>query len=81
MSDAIQSAVNVTLTQSALPVSLEPGDETLMITLSLGVLLAWAEERIAPLAEGWWCILLQFQARDNVSALGEIAGIEEITSA
>ena len=46
MIDAIQSAMNLTLTQSATLVALEPGDKALMITLSFGVLLAWAEERM-----------------------------------
>ena len=77
MIDAIQSAMNVTLTQSAMPVSLEPGDEALMITLSFGVLLAWAEERMAPLPEDWRCILLNVQARGNVSAFSGVAAIED----
>ena len=81
MIDAIQSVMNVTLTQSAMPVSLEPGDEALMITLSFGVLLAWAEERMAPLPEDWRCILLNVQARGNVSAFSRVAAIEEVTSA
>jgi hypothetical protein len=81
MIDAIQSAMNVPLTQSAMPVSLEPGDEALMITLSFGVLLAWAEERMAPLPQDWRCILLKVQARSNASAFSGVAAIEEITSA
>jgi hypothetical protein len=79
--DAIQSAMNITLTQSATPVALEPGDEALMITLSFGVLLAWTEQRMAPLPEDWRCTLLEVQVRGNVSAFRGVAAVEEVTSA
>src|SRR4051812_27824663 len=81
MIDAIQSAMDVALTQSAMPVSLEPGDEALLITLSFGVLLAWAEEKMAPLPEDWRCILLKVQARGSVAALSGGEAIKEVTSA
>jgi hypothetical protein len=80
MIDAIQSAANVTLTQSAMPVSLEPGDEALMITLSFGVLLAWAEERLAPLEEDWRCILIKVRARDDIAAFSRMAAIDQVSS-
>jgi len=81
MIEAIQSAMNLTLTQSATPVALEPGDEALMITLSFGVLLAWAEERMAPLPGDWRCTLLEVQDHRNVSAFTEAAAVEEVTPA
>ena len=81
MIDAIQSAMNVTLTQTAMPVSLEPGDEAPMITLSFGVLLAWAERRMTPPPEDWRCILLKVQARGSVSALSGVATLGEVTRA
>ncbi|HEY1216807.1 MAG TPA: hypothetical protein VGE93_24545 [Bryobacteraceae bacterium] len=70
MIDAIQSAMDVTLTQSAMPVSTEPGDEALLITLSFGVLLAWAEERMPPLPEDWRCILLKVKGRSSRQRIG-----------
>ena len=39
-----------------------PGDEALLITLSYGVLLAWAEGKIAPLPEDWRCFSLTVKA-------------------
>lgn len=76
MIDAIESAMGISLTQSAGPVSLEPGDEALLITLSFGVLLAWAQERITPLPEDWRCILLRVQSRAAAPAQGLTAVID-----
>jgi hypothetical protein len=55
---AVQTAMSFPLSQSDAPVALQPGDEALLITLSFSVLLAWAEDNIAPLREDWRCILL-----------------------
>ena len=54
--------------QSADQMTLHPGDETLLITLSFGVLLAWAEGQIVPLAEDWRCVLLTVEAAAAVSS-------------
>ena len=45
---AVQAALGFTLSQSDASVALQPGDEALLITLSFSVLLAWAEDNIAP---------------------------------
>ena len=58
MISAVQTAMSFPLSQSDVPVTLQPGDEALLITLSFSVLLAWAEDNIAPLREDWRCILL-----------------------
>lgn len=50
---AIETAMGVTLKQTDVAMSLHPGDEALLITLSFGVLLAWAEGYIVPLEEDW----------------------------
>jgi hypothetical protein len=55
---AVELGMGVTLTPADGPLSLRPGDEALLINLSFGVLLAWVEGKIAPLAEDWRCSLL-----------------------
>src|SRR4051794_14339592 len=64
---AIKSGMGISLQQSDEPVSLRPGDEALLITLSFGVLLAWAEENMAPLPEDWRCALLRVRTPGDVS--------------
>ena len=55
---AIEITMGITLTPSDGSVSLRPGDEALLITLSYSVLLAWTEGKIPPLVEDWRCFLL-----------------------
>ena len=55
---AIEAGMGIKPLQSADQVALHPGDEALLTTLSFGVLLAWAEGQIVPLAEDWRCALL-----------------------
>ncbi len=62
MITAIKAGMDVALTPSPSTVAIHPGDEALLITLSFGVLLAWAEQEIAPLPEDWRCMLLRVQA-------------------
>jgi len=64
---AVQAALGFTLSQSDASVALKPGDEALLITLSFSVLLAWAEENIAPLPEDWRCISLRVRPPESVS--------------
>jgi hypothetical protein len=59
MITAVETAMSLPLSQSDSSVSLRPGDEALLITLSFSVLLAWAEDNIAPLREDWRCILIR----------------------
>ena len=61
------------LAPSPSTVEIHPGDETLLITLSFGVLLAWAEQNIAPLPEGWRCMLLRVQARSGLQPSSALA--------
>lgn len=81
MIGAIEASMGVTLMQSAMPVALRPGDEALLITLSFGVLLAWAEGQITPLPDDWRCAVLTVQApRDVSSPIREVAMAEDILS-
>lgn len=56
---AIGSGFGVTLTQSDSSMSLQQGDQALLISLSFSVLLAWAQGSIAPLDADWRCLLLE----------------------
>ena len=85
MTTAIKAGMGVELTPSPSTVAIRPGDEALLITLSFGVLLAWAEQDIAPLPEDWRCTLLRVQARSEVqhsdtlaAAIGEEVADEPI---
>ena len=49
MITAIKAGMDVELAPSPSPMTIRPGDEALLITLSFSVLLAWAEQNIAPL--------------------------------
>lgn len=64
---AVQAALGYTLSQSDASVALQPGDEALLITLSFSVLLAWAEDNIAPLPEDWRCISLRVRLPEAIS--------------
>jgi hypothetical protein len=66
MITAIKAGMDVELTPSPSTVSIRAGDEALLITLSFGVLLAWAEQNIEPLPEDWRCTLLRVQARSEL---------------
>ena len=68
---AVQAAMSFQLSQSDVPVTLQPGDEALLITLSFSVLLAWAEDNIAPLREDWRCILLSVRNPRSSMAPGK----------
>jgi hypothetical protein len=78
MITALQTAMSLPLSQSELSVTLQPGDEALLITLSFSVLLAWAEDNIAPLREDWRCILIRVRppassvtaGNDTVASVG-----------
>ncbi len=65
---AIEAGMGVALTQSDMSMALRPGDEALLITLSFGVLLAWAQGKIPPLPEDWRCLLLIVKAPDDEAA-------------
>jgi len=58
---AIEVGMGISLTQSEDLMALRAGDEALLITLSFGVLLAWAEGKIPPLPEDWRCLLLRVE--------------------
>ena len=55
---AIDASMGTRLVQHDLSASLRPGDEALLLSLSFGVLLAFAEGDIPPLPEDWRCALL-----------------------
>jgi len=79
---AIEAGLGVSLVQSEASIALRDGDEAVLIGLSFGVLLAWAEGKIAPLAEDWRCLSLIVQnssAAPSAPAL-EAAVVEPISS-
>lgn len=85
MITAIKAGLDVELAPSPLTVAIHPGDEALLITLSFGVLLAWAEQNIAPLPEDWRCMLLSVQTRSELqpsnavaAAMGEEVAVEPV---
>ncbi|HEY1212380.1 MAG TPA: hypothetical protein VGE93_01985 [Bryobacteraceae bacterium] len=79
MMTAIKAGMDVALAPSPSTVVISPGDEALLITLSFGVLLAWAEQNIAPLPEDWRCTVLRVQSRSELqpsNALTAVIGEE-----
>ena len=65
---AIESDAGIELHQSDDLLALRPGDEALLISLSFGVLLAWAEGKISPLPDDWRCLLVAVEdAKDAIS--------------
>ena len=77
---AVASGFECPLEQSDTSMSLQPGDEALLISLSFSVLLAWAQGDIVPMPEDWRCLLLRVdQPRSEASPLAEEAP-EESTS-
>jgi hypothetical protein len=73
MITAIRAGMDVELAPSPSTVAIRPGDEVLLITLSFGVLLAWAEQNIAPLPEDWRCMLLRVQERSELQPSNTLA--------
>src|SRR5439155_19456142 len=81
MIEAVQAAMSFRLSQSDTSVTLQPGDEALLITLSFSVLLAWAEDNIAPLPDDWRCISLRVRRPESVSMpQGELATSVDLLS-
>jgi hypothetical protein len=72
---AVSAGMGITLDQTDTSVALGPGDEAVLISLSYGVLLAWAQGNIPPLAEDWRCSLLTVEdpAGSLFSSLAEVA--------
>lgn len=64
---AVQASMNIALSQAEMLITLKPGDEALLLTLSFSVLLAWAEDNITPLPEDWRCILLRVRRPEPAS--------------
>ena len=73
--DAITAGLGVKLEQAAASMTLRPGDEAVLFSLSFSVMLAWAQGRIVPLEEDWRCLLLRVDAPSAAtpSALAAIA--------
>lgn len=74
---AIEVGMGVTLLQSDMPVALRPGDTALLVTLSFGVLLAWAQGKIAPLPEDWRCASLTVEDPADLSIPVRAAALAE----
>ena len=59
---AIGAGLGITLEQTDAPMTIQAGDEVLLISLSFSVLLAWAEGGIIPLEDDWRCLFLKVEA-------------------
>ena len=70
MISAVEAAMGISLQQADSSMTLLPGDEALLIGLSFGVLLAWAQGQISPLPEDWRCLSLTVNGPDRVALLG-----------
>jgi hypothetical protein len=64
--EAIEAGLGVTLDQSDTAMTLQPGDEALLISLSFSVLLAWSQGSIVPLPEDWRCLRLEVESPSAV---------------
>ena len=75
MISAVEAAMGISLQQADSSMTLLAGDEALLIGLSFGVLLAWAEGQISPLPEDWRCLSVTVKAGDEVTSprAGEMA--------
>jgi hypothetical protein len=71
----VSTGMGITLDQTDTSIALGPGDEAVLISLSYGVLLAWAQGNIPPLGEYWRCSLLTVEgpAGSLFSSLAEVA--------
>lgn len=80
---AIDAGLNVPLIQSDASMTMQQGDEALLIGLSFSVLLAWAEGKIPPVEDDWRCFWLTVEghsASPSTPAL-EAAVVEEVSIA
>jgi hypothetical protein len=77
---AIGAGFGCSLEQSETSMSLAPGDEALLISLSFSVLLAWAEGNIVPIDDDWRCLLLHVEEPRRPASPLAVAVAEPITS-
>lgn len=71
MISAVEAAIGISLQQADSSMTLLPGDEALLIGLSFGVLLAWAQGQISPLPEDWRCLSLMVRGPEDVALLAD----------
>ncbi len=62
---ALETGFDLTLSQLDGLITLRPGDQALVISLSFGVLLAYAEGKIPPLPEDWRSFALTVAADEK----------------
>lgn len=77
---AVEAGMHVLLKEADKRVRLSPGDEALLIGLSFGVLLAWAEGNIAPLPDDWRCFSLRVKGPDDTLLDPRLALAQELPS-
>lgn len=77
---AIASGLGAVLSQSDTAMTLQPGDEALLISLSFSVMLAWVQGSITPLSEDWRCLLLRVEHPAAAIPALEAAVSEDLTS-
>ena len=79
--EAIASGFGVQLEQSDASMTLKPGDEALLVSVSFSVLLAWSQGGIVPLPEDWRCHVVRVdEPRTEASPLAALSS-EDLTSA
>src|SRR3954452_5050219 len=77
---AIGTGLSTVLTQSDTTMTLQPGDEALLISLSFSVMLAWVEGGIIPLSDDWRCLLVRVTSPEPASPRLETATSRDLTS-
>jgi hypothetical protein len=80
LASAIASGLGVVLNQSDTAMTLQPGDEAILISLSFSVMLAWVQGSITPLSEDWRCLLLRLESPAAATPALEAAASEDLTS-
>jgi hypothetical protein len=78
----IDAGMSVRLNQSDTSMILRAGDEALLVGVSFGVLLAWAQGQIAPLPEDWRCfsLVMSSAADEPAGPALEAAVVEDIAT-
>jgi hypothetical protein len=77
---AVEAGMQILLKQADMRMSLAPGDEALLIGLSFGVLLAWAEGDIPPLPDDWRCFSLRVKCPEDAQSDPRLALAQELPS-
>lgn len=75
---AIRAGLGASLEQAEQATAMQSGDEALLISLSFGVLLAWAQGNIAPLEADWRCLILRVAGPEETMAPPVLAASQDL---